>query len=222
MSYTYATFVTALSTEINIVATNTAFITILPTVIDDSESRIYRDLDLLSSVVTDTSASFTSGSRNFILPTSLGRIVEVKRLNFFTSYPTGRHQLFPLPLSIINALFPNEEPSPGELPLYYSPVTDQQFIVGPSPESAYRVEVMGTIRPVALSATNVSTFLSNYLSDLFFSAAMVSISGYMRNFGAQSDDPKMAVSWEGMYQERLKSANAEEARRKFSFDGKVA
>jgi len=100
--------------------------------------------------------------------------------------------------------------------VYFAPVTDQLFMVGPAPDSSYAAEVVGTIRPTPLSATNTATFLTSYLSDLFLAAAMCSAAGYMRSYGSQADDPKLAVSWEAQYAQRLMSAKGEELRRKFA------
>jgi len=44
---------------------------------------------------------------------------------------------------------------------------------------------------------------------------MCSAAGYMRDYGSQADDPRMAMSWEQQYAQRLASANKEEMRRKF-------
>jgi len=66
-----------------------------------------------------------------------------------------------------------------------------------------------------LSSLNTTTYLTQHLSDLFFAACMCSIAGYQKDFGAQSDDPRNAVSWEQQYAQRLNSANKEEMRRKF-------
>ena len=48
---------------------------------------------------------------------------------------------------------------------------------------------------------------------------MVFASGYQKNFGSQSDDPKMAMSWEDQYQKLMASANAEELRKKWAGPG---
>jgi hypothetical protein len=50
-------------------------------------------------------------------------------------------------------------------------------------------------------------------------ASMVYISAYQRNFGRQSDDPSMAVSYESQYQALVKSATVEEFRKKFAAGG---
>jgi hypothetical protein len=43
---------------------------------------------------------------------------------------------------------------------------------------------------------------------------MISVSGFQRDDGAQADDPKLAISWESVYQELKGSAMEEEQRRR--------
>jgi hypothetical protein len=95
-------------------------------------------------------------------------------------------------------------------------LSDQTIIFGPWPDKAYVVEVVGTIRPAPLSPTNTSTFLTNWLPDLFIAASMIFVTGYQRDFGAQSDDPNAAKSWDNEYSKLLASAGAEEMRKKFA------
>jgi len=219
MAYTYATFVSALSTEVNISSTETNFVIILPTIIDQAEQRIYRDLDLLSTIVSDTSATTSANQRSFTLPQDQGRFVTVQSINIFNS-SNERVPLTKVSREAIDLLWPSETAaSATTIPSKYAPLTDQQVLFGPPPGAAFTVEVIGTIRPASLSASNTTTFLSQYLPDLFLAASMVAASGYMRNFGSQADDPKMALSWESDYQMRLASASAEEMRKKFQAFG---
>jgi hypothetical protein len=88
-------------------------------------------------------------------------------------------------------------------------------LLGPYPDAAYQVEIVGTIRPDSLSATNTTTFISLYLPDLFIMASMIYVSAYQRNFGRQNDDPQMAQSYETQYKTLLQSALMEENRKKF-------
>lgn len=218
MSFTYSSYVTALSTETVIPATDTNFITILPTIIDLSEQRIYRELDLLSTVVRDTSGVLTANSRNFTLPQGSGRFVTTLGLNVFTpsGTTTNRNQLTPTSRDGLDAIWPNEAASTvPSVPSLFAMITDQTIIVGPPPDATYSIEVVGTIRPAPLSAANQTTFLSLYLPDLFFAASMVAMAGYMRNFGSQADDPKMAQSWDQQYEAFKSSAIIEELRKKW-------
>jgi hypothetical protein len=72
------------------------------------------------------------------------------------------------------------------------------------------------VRPSPLSASNTTTFISQFLPDLFMAAAMREAAGWMKNYGAQSDDPKQALSWDAIYTNLLPSAKLEENRKRFA------
>jgi hypothetical protein len=98
-------------------------------------------------------------------------------------------------------------------------IDERTFSLGPWPNAAYTLEIIGTYRPASLSASNTTTFISQYLPDIFVMASMIFISGYQRNFGRQSDDPAMAQSYESQYQALLRGATVEEYRKKFAASG---
>ena len=196
--------------------TQPEYLIALPTIIDDAEQRIYRDLDLLSTVIRDSSGTLTANSRNFTFPQHM---IVSESLNVFTPVgtTTNRNQLVPVSREFLDALWPNEAAATTpSVPAYYAMITDQQIIVGPPPDASYTVETIGTIRPAPLSASNPTTYLTSYLPDLFFNASMVLGAAYLKNFGAMVDDPKMAITWEGHYQTGLASANTEEQRKRYA------
>lgn len=215
----YATYVASLSNLMVIEPTNANFVQILPEIIDYAEQRIYRELDLLNTVVRDTGA-VSVGSRNFTLPTALGRFVVVNGINAITpSAQTNpdagtRNPLIPVSRDVLDLVWPST--TGAALPVDFAMITDQTIIVGPAPDAAYTLEVIGTIRPTPLSASNTTTYLSLYLPDLFLAASMIFASGYQQNFGSQADDPNMAQSWQGQYDKLFASANVEENRKKFA------
>ena len=49
---------------------------------------------------------------------------------------------------------------------------------------------------------------------MLLAGVAVFMAGYQRDFRAQSEDPRLAVSWETAFQTLLKSAAVEEARRR--------
>lgn len=205
--------------------TDPNFVIVLPNIIDYAEQRLYRELDLLSTVTTDSTGFLTANTRNFALPTSIGRFVVVNNINVIT--PTGytvvngtRNPLTPTTRDYIDFTWPsNIASSSSSVPTYFAMQDDQNVIVGEAPGVAYNVEVKGTIRPAPISSTNTTTYLSLYLPDLFLTASMIEASGYMRNFGAQSDDPRMSVSWSSEYDKLFASANTEQQRSRFAAGG---
>jgi hypothetical protein len=220
---TYSQYVTDLANILVVPDTDPYYLTALPNIIDDSEQRIYRDLDLLNTIVRDSSAALSTGTRNFTIPTATNTFIVTENLNVITPAGTTnpelgtRNPLTPVAREVLDSLYPSLAGS--SVPSYFAMVTQGQIVVGPWPDQAYQVEVVGTYRPAPLSASNVTTLLSVYLPDLFMAASLVFGAGYQKNFGAASDDPRSAVTWESHYQSLLQSAQTEEARKRFTSQG---
>lgn len=216
MSLTYSQYVAILANTLVIPPDNAEFLTELPSIIDDAEQRLYRELDLLATVVRDQSGILTPNSRNFTFPQ---HFIVSESINVY--YPAGtttnRKQLVPVTREYMDAIWGNEAaPGAQSIPDYYAMITDQTIIVGPAPDAGYTLEVIGTIRPVPLSASNPTTYLSLYLPDLFLAASMVFGVGYLKDYGAATDDPNAAGSWETHYKNLFASANIEENRKKYA------
>jgi hypothetical protein len=220
MSYTYTTWGETLANLCGQATTsNPEFEQYKPSVIMYAENRMYRELNLLATVIRDTSSTLTPNSRNFTLPSGSGRFVVVYGVNVFTPALTTdtRVQLVPTTRDAIDQAWPSETAaSETTVPTMWAPITDQTLIVGPPPGDSYTVEVIGTIRPTALSEDNPTTYLSTYLPDAFMAASMISMTGSMKNWGAQGDDPKMALSWENQYQTLMKGVSLQDAQQKFA------
>jgi hypothetical protein len=220
----YTQYVNSLSNLLVVPASDSGFQLALPNIIDDAEQRLYRELQLLNTVVRDSSIAFTINTRTFNLPSAQGTFYVVDSIYAITPAGTvnpdlGTHNyLTPASRSFIDALFPSSAGS--GVPAYFAPTTQNAYIVGPWPDQAYQAEVVGTIRPAALSSTNVTTLLSWYFPDLFLAASCVFGAAYQQNFGAAGvDNPQMAGTWEAHYQSLLKSAEVEEAMKKFTSQG---
>lgn len=220
MSYTYTSWAAALATELVIDPADPNFLAILPSAIDYGEERLYADMDFLSTVTRD-SAALTSGNRNFTLPQTTGRFVVTNGFNVITPAGTTdpdagtRVQMVPTSRDYLDAV--GGDPSYTGVPVNFAMITDQTLIVGPAwPDAAYTLEVIGTIRPTPLSVSNPTTYLTLYTPALWFAATMIFMTGYQQNFGAQSDNPQMAVSWEGQYKTLFEGINVEEQRKRYA------
>lgn len=219
MSYDYASTISSLANLLVIDPTNAEFLAMIPNAIDDSEQRIYRDLDFLSTIVRDNSATLTANSRNFTLPQAAGRFVVTESMSVFTpaGTTTRRYQLVPVTREFLDAIWGDEAAaSTPSIPEYYAMITDQTIIVGPPPDASYTMEVTGTIRPAPLSATNTTTYLTLYFPDIWFTAMLVFGYGYMKDFGATVDDPQAPGNWSTHLERLLTSANTEENRKKYA------
>lgn len=222
---TYNEFVTAITailvyeteTVDGVVApTDPDVVAILPRLIEYAEGRLHRDLDLLVSRKVFGAGVFIVGGRAISAPPDL---ISVISLACVTPSSAGsveagvRNVLQRLSLEFLEVMWPRSASRTG-VPRYYASLDNATFIVAPSPDQAYRLEWRYIFRPTALSSSNTTTYLSLTYPDLMIAAAMIFGSGYIRNFGAQADDPKMAMSWEMQYQTLLANAKAEVMRTK--------
>lgn len=219
MSLTYTTYVAQLANLMVQSTTDPNFVTFLPGCIDYAEQRIYRELDLQVSRIVDASGSLQATVRNFTLPTSIGIYTVVEQINVITpatatSSNGTRNPLTPVTKEYLDYAWPNATLFTS-VPLYYAPINNTTYIVGPPPDQAYHVEVIGTQRPAPLSVSNANTFLTQFLPDLFIAASMVFATAYQRDFGAMVDDPQRAASWESQFKLLMQSANIEELRKRF-------
>ena len=214
---TYSQYVTQIATLAVVDPNDPAFQTILPQMITYAENRMYRDLDFLFTSTATTAYGLTVGSRQIAVPA--GVFVVPEQINVITPMGTAspdtgvRNPLLPTTKEFLDQVYNNSQQR--GLPKYFCPFDDYTFLVGPYPDQNYMCEIIGTVRPDSLSASNTTTFISLYLPDLFIMASMIYVSGYQRNFGRANDDPQMAITYESQYQALLKSASLEENRKKF-------
>ena len=213
---TYNTYVTQIATMAVVPVNDPNFQTIIPSMIDYAELRMQRDLDFLNTSGTGTYTGIV-GSYNLNLTPGYPFVVME---NVGVTDPATNYvmQLTPVTKEWIYAVYP--QGSTQGLPQYFAPFNDNLMLVAPIPDQAYTFNVVGTQRFPTLSSTNTTTFISEYLPDVFIMASMVYISAYQRNFtSAASNDPQMAVTYESQYQALLKGAMVEEARKKFEASG---
>lgn len=221
MSLNYTTYVSQTTNLMSVASsTDPSFTIFLPGAIDYAEGRCYRDLDLYATRITDVSATCSSGVRTFTLPTVQGTFQVVERVNILSSAGAlssnaTRNPTFVVSPDVMDAVYPTAVSSYNGVPQWVARITDTTLIFGPVPDAAYTVEVYGTIRPTPLSVANSSTWLTQWVPELFMAATMIFATGYMRDFGQQSDDPRGSQSWEQQYTTLLKSANTDELRKKY-------
>jgi len=217
MAYNYNTLVTAVATALTVDPGDSDFQALVPTIFDDAEQRCYRELDLVSASVT-AMATLTANSRVNPIPTGSGHMLVIDAINIFSA--TGVRFSPPVKMAsrdVIDYFWPSDTaPSAAAFPTLAARIDDTNVLFGPAPGSAWNAEFVGTIRPAPLSSSNPTTFLTNYLSDLFFKCVMADANGVLlKNYGAQSSDPQQAVSWETAYQIALNSAKTEELRKMY-------
>src|SRR5215472_3250529 len=110
--YDYNQYNVGLANMLVVSTTDVNYQTVLPFIIGDAEQRCYRDLDLLNTVVRDTTGAFTPGNRDFNLPAANGTFEVVDSIYAIT--PAGattgngsRVDLVPASRQFINILYPS-------------------------------------------------------------------------------------------------------------------
>ena len=195
--------------------------TILPRVIDFAEQMIYTDMDFLATrqqvyMNGNTPITFTPGSRSLTLPTG---VMVVEGIALITPASAAspdqgtRNTLEMVSLDVIDMFYPSVA-SPQGVSAYYGMKDATTIVVAMTPDQAYLCETTGTFRPAPISSTNSSTYMSTYYPQLLMAAIAYYMAGYQRDFGAQSEDPKLASSWKSTYDYILPTCVAEEKRRK--------
>jgi hypothetical protein len=213
VAYDYSTWLEALRLVMETPSPSTDFDAYIPTIINQAEQTIYRELNLLATIIKDSSASTTVNQREFTLPTASGTFVVLESMNVLNG--SERAPLTKYSREAMDMLFPSSASTGGQAPTAYAPFTDQVYLLGPVPGAVFSIECIGTVRPNPLSPTNTTTFLSSQLPDLFFAGTVQAACAYKQNWSAEGDDPKMAVSWRESFGPRLASATGEETRRKY-------
>jgi len=217
---TYATFVAELANLAVVDPADVNFVANLPQCITYAENRIYRDLDLLSTVTAASGFACATGSRQITWP--MTQFVTVQEINVITPSSTTnpdagtRVTLLPTTKVWMDTVYAS--PTATGVPQWMAMLNQNTALIAPWPNANYSVEIVGTVRPDSLSASNTTTFISTYLPDLFLMASMVFVSGYQRDFAlgaSQPNDPGMPINYETQYQTLLKSATVEEARKRF-------
>ncbi len=192
------------------------FIAILPSAITFAENQILRDLDLLSTVVEDTTGRLTQNRRRFVLPVGTGTFIVVSQI---LPIVDGIQQapLLPTSAETIDALYPSEfAPSQPSIPQFWAPLDQATVLVGPPPDTNYYCLVRGTMRPATLDPKSTTgTFISTQMVDLFIAAeASFLIGAWQKNWSPQGNDPASAVGWMAEYERRKNPAWIEESRKK--------
>lgn len=222
MSMDYTSYTLRLASFITTNPDNIDYAPLIPATIDYAELRMYRELNLLSTRVANSSSNCTANNRLFTIPTpAAGPYITVTSINIIT--PVGqtasgtgtRNRVASLPMSMVDFIgTTNTSPSASTVPVSFYMRDQNTVVFAPSPGAAFNVEVIGTIRPNPLSYTNTTTYLTTYFPDMFVAASMIYFAKAVadKNCGVQQS----TEYWEKEYQALASSANAEEARKRYN------
>lgn len=201
---------------------------VLPQILSYAEGRIQRDVDLLQSSAVNK-YTLTAGNNQLTIPVGDFLIIETLELQQISNgVVVNSTPMIPVSMEFIqncySSVFSSGQPKYFAMysnPLGGNPNANTNILLGPSPNYAYTVNVNGVIRMPSLyqfatagPADTSYTYISQWLPDLLVMCSMIFISGYQRNFSANSDSPDMPVNYEKQYRTLLAGAIAEENRKK--------
>lgn len=180
--------------------------TYFPNFINNAEFRISRELKPRGFEKYITGA-MTSGNKYFQPPVRLLSLISLHILVDSAAVPTTTGtQRLNLPRRSYSWLLdyaPSGNSSTG-VPRYYSDVDGTDFIVGPSPNAAYTMEMAYYEKLAPLDASNETNWLTVNAPDLLLYAALLESAPFLR------DDPRVAT-WQGMYDRLGASLTAQDA-----------
>lgn len=213
MSYTYTSLQKALALFLGIPnadPTTPNFAAALPSIIDYAEQRCYNDLDLLAQVLGPVFVNTAAGSRVIDFSTVLQNglpLLIVEQAKVLSPIPnpspnTPSQPVTPVSIDFIDAVY--NDVTLGT-PKHFAMRNALTMILGPTPDQVYQMAFLGKWAYAPLYSAEPddgtqTTILTTWFPGLFLAAAMISGSGYQKNFGAQADNPQQAQSWENQYQ----------------------
>ena len=200
----------------------------VPMMLNYSELRIQRDLDLLPS---QTSNQYTLNAGTNILSLPIDDFLTVQTFRWVqisNGTVVNSGTCTPVSKEFLQNVYGGIATSGP--PQYYAMVGDDfgdgadtfnNVMFGPYANYPYTIEVTGTIRIPSLYqyasmgvADTSYTYISAYYPDMLVMASMVYISAFQRNFSATSDSQEMGATYEKQYQALRLGAIAEENRKK--------
>ncbi len=177
MSFTLATLKSAIQDYQE--STETSFVSNLDNFIKTAEERILKNVQLddfkknQTGTVTNGNTYLTMPS-DYLAPFSLAVIDSSSNYNF----------LLLKQVSFIRDFTPNS--STTGLPKYYAEFDEDSFILAPTPDSGYTVELHYYHRPASLTSTSGSatTWLSKHAPNAILYGSLVEACTYLKNYEA--------------------------------------
>jgi hypothetical protein len=172
MSFTFAQLKTAIQDFAE--NTETSFVTNLPVFIRAAEERIFKLVDL-ENFRKNVSASMTTSNRFLQAPTDF-----LASFSLSIEVSSSKKFLLQKDVNFLQEYWPNSSLT-GE-PEFYALFDDSNFLIAPTPDSGYSVELHYYYRPASLTAGAESgtTFLSINAPNAILFGSLVEAYIYMK------------------------------------------
>lgn len=170
----------------------------IPKLINFAERRISRDLKVqgFQTVVT---ATLQTGVPVYPKP---DRWRETISINIGTG--TGNNQrktLFVRSYEYVREYWPNQQET--EEPVFYTDYSYQNWLIAPTPDEDYPIEILYYELPALLDDTNQTNWLTEFAPNLLLYATLLEATPYLKN------DERIPV-WQNMYAMAAQALNGED------------
>ncbi len=174
---------------------DTTVVAAIPRLINTAERAIVTDLKLqgYQRVLTDLMASGTSV---YAKPDRWKETISVSLVDAST-----RRQLFARSYEYIRSYWPNE--SETGRPLFYADYSATHWLLGPTPDAAYPMEIIIYQLPALLSTANQTNWLTDEAPDMLRYRALMELFLVVKNY-------ERAQVFQQLYADRLRSFQGED------------
>ena len=184
----------------------TTFVSNIPMFVKNAEERIYRSV-LIPEFRKNSSGNMTSGNRYLARPPDFLSAFSLAVIDGLGNYS----YLLDKDMNFMREAYPN--PSVTGLPKYYAqfdgdvPTSNGNFLIGPTPNSDYAVELQYYYNPPSIVDTGTSWLGENVMNALLF-GSIVQAYIYMKG------DPDMMASYDSAMQEGMRGLGVIDVRAK--------
>ena len=195
MSWTFTTLKTAIQDYTQ--NTESTFVTNLPTLIVQAENRIIKSVEL-PNFRKNVTGTLTSSSPYLSTPTDYLYPFSLAVLDSSSNY----EYLLNKDVSFIRQSFPSA--STTGTPKFYAQFDDDTFIVAPTPDSNYTVELHYFYIPTSITVSSDGTsWLGTNATEALLYASLVEAYTFMKG------EPDILVNYEKRFQEALQRLTLE-------------
>ena len=195
MSWTFTTLKTAIQDYTQ--NTESTFVTNLPTLIVQAENRIVKSVEL-PNFRKNVTGTLTSSSPYLSTPTDYLYPFSLAVLDSSSNY----EYLLNKDVSFIRQSFPSA--STTGTPKFYAQFDDDTFIIAPTPDSNYTVELHYFYIPTSITTSEDGTsWLGTNATEALLYASLVEAYTFMKG------EPDILVNYEKRFQEALQRLTLE-------------
>lgn len=184
----YTQLVTAIQDYVE--NSDTTFVSQIPLLVQQAEERIYNAVQI-PAIRKNMTGSLTAGNKYLSLPTDY-----LAPFSLAVITPVTLTQTFLLnkDVNFIREAYPS--PSDTGTPVHYAQFSPYTFILGPTPDLSYAVELHFYYYPESIVTAN-TTWLGDNFETVLLYGALREAANFMK------EEPDMIQNYEAKYQESL-------------------